>query len=95
MFRTNSDFQTSQFKGEPWTLPAGSRVTLVKNASGIDGDLFAAADITQLKALTGNTHDPVYRYLFLPADLIEGDTAADKEAIAGAVQRLNTKRGKG
>lgn len=51
--------------GSDVTLPAGTRVMLVKGASGTKGDLYAVADAKLLVDLTGNSHDPKYRYAFV------------------------------
>lgn len=65
-----------------FTLPAGSRATLVKGLSGTTGDGFAAADVKQIAQLTGNAHDAKYRWLALPADAIEADSEHDKAELA-------------
>jgi hypothetical protein len=38
---------------------------LVKGASGTKDDLYAVADAKLLVDLTGNSHDPKYRYAFV------------------------------
>jgi hypothetical protein len=68
--------------GSTFTLPAGSHARLVKRLDGLRGDGFAAASIAQLVALTGNSHDPKYRYVPLPADAIEGETEAERAEVA-------------
>lgn len=68
--------------GYPITLPEGSRALLVKGLSGLNGDGFAVASIRQLVELTGNHHDPKYRYVDLPADAIAGETEAEKAEVA-------------
>lgn len=88
MLRTNKDIVTTQFTiggrdpAETWTLPAGSRVVMVKGLSGTSGDGFAAADVAQLKRLSGNAHDPVYRYLVISAADVESDTESERALIA-------------
>lgn len=58
----------------PLTLPAGSAVALIRNADGIRGDLFAAADVGQIARLTGNPHDAALRYVWIEAaDVVRAD----------------------
>jgi|JI10StandDraft_1071094.scaffolds.fasta_scaffold199727_5 hypothetical protein len=57
--------------GQSITLPAGTSVKLVKGASGTQGDLYAVESVKLLIELTGNTHDPKYRYAFVPADAVD------------------------
>lgn len=77
------DHRGLQGEGAPsFILPAGSRAALVKGLSGLAGDGFAALNIRQLIELTGNSHDPKYRYVCLPADAIEGDSAAERAEVA-------------
>ena len=52
--------------GATFTLPNGTAVHKVKNASGTEGDLWAVTSTALLIDLTGNTHDPKYRYCFVP-----------------------------
>lgn len=55
-----------------FTLPKGTVVVLIKNADGILGDLWAVRSPKVIMDLTGNTHDPKYRYTFVPAeDVVE------------------------
>lgn len=85
MYRTNKDIVTAayRFKGEStWTLPVGSRATLVKGLSGIAGDGFTAANVAQLKDLSGNSHDPVYRYLIIAAVDVDGETDSERLTVA-------------
>jgi len=54
------------------TIPAGTRVrTIESGAVRLDhphpGYEWAVADVKLLKQLTGNDHDPVYRYLCVPS----------------------------
>lgn len=51
--------------GSKVMLPEGTRVHLVKNADGIKGDMYAVSSVRQLQKLTGNMHDPQYRYCFV------------------------------
>ncbi|QSY98569.1 hypothetical protein J2J97_32205 (plasmid) [Rhizobium bangladeshense] len=51
--------------GSEVTLPAGTAVHLVKGADGIKGDLYAVTSVPLLVKLTGNAHDPKYRYAFV------------------------------
>jgi hypothetical protein len=60
--------------GTPIVLPKGTRVGLVKGASGTEGDLFAVSSVALLQSLTGNKHDPVYRYLFVAHSDVEEST---------------------
>lgn len=57
------------YYGTPFMLPAGTKVRKVKGASGID--LYAVDSTALLIELTGNTHDPKYRYAFVPADAVD------------------------
>lgn len=45
------------------TIPAGTRAVLVRNGMG---DQWAVDDVPLLVRLTGNDHDPQYRYAWLP-----------------------------
>lgn len=56
--------------GSKVTLPKGTRVRLIKGASGTEGDLYAVESTKLLMDLTGNTHDPNYRYAFVPTDAV-------------------------
>lgn len=53
--------------GSSFTLPAGTPVTLIKGADGLKGDLWAVRDARTLINLTGNSHDPIYRYCWIDA----------------------------
>jgi hypothetical protein len=46
------------------TIPAGTRAKLVEGTGGG----WVVEDVDLLVRLTGNSHDPHYRYLFLPAE---------------------------
>jgi hypothetical protein len=59
--------------GSTITLPRGTRLSLIKNASGTEGDLWAVSSTRLLQELTGNMHDPVYRYCFVPQELVSTD----------------------
>ena len=59
------------YHGTPITLPAGTAVTLVKGASGTEGDLYAVESVKLLIELTGNTHDPKYRYAYVPTNAVD------------------------
>lgn len=56
--------------GSKVTLPQGTKVRLIKGASGTRGDLYAVDSVKDLIALTGNAHDPRYRYAFVPTDAV-------------------------
>lgn len=66
---TTRDLQMNLW-GQPVTLPEGTEVILVEGASGTKGDLYAVKSVELLKKLSGNTHDPEYRYAFVPADAV-------------------------
>ena len=70
MPKLNRDISMN-YHGTPITLPTGTAVTLVKGASGTEGDLYAVESVKLLIELTGNTHDPKYRYAFVPADAVD------------------------
>lgn len=74
-YRTARDLNFAATRIYPaFTLPAGSAVKLIMNADGIKGDLFALESARQLADLTGNSHDPKYRYLWLEAaDVVRAD----------------------
>lgn len=48
-------------------IPAGTRCVLV---DGPQGCAWAVDDVPLLVKLTGNSHDPKYRYVFLPLDAV-------------------------
>ena len=70
MSKLNRDVEMV-YHGTPITLPAGTIVDLIKGASGTQGDLYAVRSIALLIELTGNTHDPKYRYAFVPTDAVD------------------------
>lgn len=80
MYRTNKDLELTAFDflpkalRTPFTLPAGSKVELVPQMDGLKGDGFAAGDVDQIIALTGNSHDPRHRYLAIQAADVDGET---------------------
>lgn len=55
--------------GAKITLPIGTKICLVIEENGG----YAVADSEWLKQVTGNTHDPEYRFLYVPADAVEID----------------------
>jgi hypothetical protein len=67
---TSKDIPMSLW-GSPVVIPKGTEVILVKGASGIEGDLWAIKSERLLMDLTGNTHDPKYRYVFVKREDIE------------------------
>lgn len=56
---------TKTLWGSEFTLPAGTDVHLIKGASGVRGDMYAVTSVKLLTQLTGNDHDPKYRYCFV------------------------------
>lgn len=62
--------------GMSCTVPQGTRVKLIVGADGVKGDVWAIADVAVLIALTGNDHDPKYRYAWVPADAVTPTEAA-------------------
>lgn len=62
--------------GCTFVLPKGTQVQLIKGASGTQGDLWAVRHVKLLKELTGNHHDPVYRYCFVNSELVEAEEQA-------------------
>jgi hypothetical protein len=55
--------------GTPITVPAGTRVRTAEQGTGL-GYFWAVADVPLLIQLTGNSHDPVYRWCEVPADAV-------------------------
>lgn len=71
-YKTNRDIHFPENRMYPaFTIPQGTVVTLIKGASGTEGDLWAVRDAKLIMDLTGNTHDPKYRYTWVPADAVE------------------------
>ena len=52
------------------TIPAGTRVKMVPDLDGIHGAGWVVDDVPLLIRLTGNAHDPHYRYATVPADVV-------------------------
>lgn len=79
--RLREDFTTTVFECQPAavrttiTIPAGTLLTLVKNASGTEGDLYAVASVKLLVELTRNNHDPYHRYVYVPTEKVAVDQA--------------------
>jgi len=69
-YRTKYDLEMNAF-GVPITLPKGTACIFVKGASGTHGDLYAVRDAKVISDLTGNTHDPIYRYTWVDAEHLE------------------------
>jgi len=73
MNRTIQDCETPVFENvhgtlaQRITIPAG---TLVELVDGPQGMFWAVADVPLLMRLTGNTHDPKYRYICVPHALV-------------------------
>jgi len=80
-YRTNRPLDL-RYCGSSITPPAGTQALRIKGADGLRGDLFAAAQAKVLIDLTGNTHDPKYRYCWLSSDAIAGDTEAERETVS-------------
>lgn len=55
--------------GNRITLPAGTRVRTVPQGLA-PGYFWAVSDVRLLIQLTGNSHDPVYRWCGVPADAV-------------------------
>ena len=71
-YRTSRDIEFAQTRQYPaFTLPKGTAVVLVKGADGLKGDLWAVRDHTLIVKLTGNSHDPKYRWTWVPEDAVE------------------------
>jgi hypothetical protein len=49
------------------TIPAGTQLVAVQNGIGTE---YAVSSVALLIKLTGNTHDPKYRYCFVPSDVV-------------------------
>lgn len=73
MPKTNADWQTTVFADQAAalratiTIPAGTRLVLVDQPQGA---AYAVDDVPLLIRLTGNTHDPKYRYVFVPNSIV-------------------------
>jgi hypothetical protein len=80
MFKTNAPVSLRAW-GAVIELPAGSRVDVINGFDPHRGDSFIAADVEQLIGLTGNNHDPKYRYLAVPASVVVGETPEEKAAV--------------
>jgi len=70
--------------GSTVTVPKGTKVRLVKGASGTKGDLYAVDSVKLLIGLTGNAHDPHYRYAFVPTDAV-GETEPEAAPAAPGI----------
>lgn len=71
MPKLNRDVQVNAF-GVDITLPEGTAVTRMPVGGGLIGyPKFAVASSTLLAKLTGNKHDPVYRYVPVPDDAVD------------------------
>jgi hypothetical protein len=68
---TVTPWASAQVLPDTFTVPAGSKVELIRNASGLEGDLWAVADTALIVRLSGNDHDPKYRHVFVPLDAVE------------------------
>lgn len=75
------------YGGTTFTIPNGTEVVLVPNASGTEGDLWAVRSQKLLVELTGgNTHDPKYRYCWVPTDAVLQPVANVDPGIEKAVR---------
>jgi hypothetical protein len=75
VYRTNRDIVYPETREYPsFVLPKGTVVTLVKGADGLKGDLWTVRDSSVIMDLTGNKHDPIYRYTWVSADFVEPET---------------------
>jgi hypothetical protein len=67
VYETTSDIvfpANYEGQGDPlWTLPAGSEVIQPRDRPGH----FAVKDTALLIRLTGNQHDPIWKYYWVPA----------------------------
>lgn len=80
MYFTNKDITANIF-GKQATLPKGSRVLLVHHLDGLKGAGFAAGNIKQLIELSGNAHDPKYRYFVIAAADVDADNKGDQREV--------------
>ncbi len=53
------------------TFPTGTRCQLIKGLIGGQQDGYVIADISLIIRLTGNAHDPKYRYVCVPDEFVE------------------------
>ena len=67
------------------TIKEGTPVILIKGADGLRGDMFAVADPRYLMDLTGNKHDPIYRYVF-----IENEHVSEVKTFTIRVEAVTT-----
>jgi hypothetical protein len=67
------DWQTTVFEAQSpmlrttITIPAGTKLRLVDDPMGV---AWAVDDVQLLIELTGNSHDPIYRYVYVPNSLV-------------------------
>lgn len=54
-----------------FTVPKGAALIQLANVDLVKGDLWAVESEKLLADLTGNSHDPKYRYCFIPAELVD------------------------
>lgn len=57
--------------GSTFTLPAGTEIMAVCRGVDMHTPLYAVKSSALLIELSGNNHDPKYRYCFVPPELIE------------------------
>ena len=65
--KTNKEI-TTIYCGSRITIPEGSEVLHIDG----NGGGFVLASTSQLVALTGNTHDPKYRYCWVDSNDVDG-----------------------
>jgi hypothetical protein len=59
--------------GSTIMLPRGTRLELVNHTSSGKGGMWAVESVKLLQELTGNAHDPIHRYCFVPTELVSTD----------------------
>lgn len=62
---TNKDVSLSPPWAASFVLPKGSEVQLMEGVDGLLGNRWAVSSVKLLVALTGNAHDPHYRFVFV------------------------------
>jgi hypothetical protein len=70
------------------TVPAGTRAAYVRDLHAHGGG-WVVDDIAWLVAATGNSHDPHYRYLVLPALAFQPETPKERQQMQHIVHVTN------